>query len=221
MKYVAYYRVSTKKQGESGLGLEAQKKAVTNYTAPEFIDAEFLEVETGTNKKHRPELSKALELCKQHNATLLIAKLDRLARNVSFVSNLMDSGVKFKAVDSPEANDLTIHILASVAQQEAKDISQRIKSALAVKKEQLALKGEKLGTPANLTSEARAKGLKAIKERVENNTDIKRARAFISKMNPNDTLQSIANELNQNGFKTSRGKEFTPMQVSRLRKMSI
>ena len=101
MKFIAYYRVSTRKQGLSGLGLEAQRDAVRKYIAPEFIDAEFTEVETGTNKKHRPELAKALELCRKHNATLLIAKLDRLARNVSFVSSLMDSDVKFKAVDFP------------------------------------------------------------------------------------------------------------------------
>jgi len=94
MKYVAYYRVSTKHQGESGLGLEAQRQAVHRYIAPENIDAEFQEIETGTNKKYRPKLAEAIALCKKHDATLLIAKLDRLARNVQFVSNLLDSKVK-------------------------------------------------------------------------------------------------------------------------------
>ena len=159
MKYVAYYRVSTKKQGVSGLGLEAQKDAVHRYIAPELIDFEFIEIETGTSKKKRPVLAQALELCKKHDATLLIAKLDRLARNVSFVSSLMDSKVKFKAVDFPEANELTIHILSAIAQHEAKIISSRIVDALAVKKR----RGETMGNPKNLTYLDRMKGIEVIK----------------------------------------------------------
>jgi len=216
MKFIAYYRVSTRKQGLSGLGLEAQRDAVRSYIAPEFIDAEFTEVETGTNKKHRPELAKALELCRKHNATLLIAKLDRLARNVSFVSSLMDSDVKFKAVDFPEANELTIHILSAIAQHEAKIISERIKSALAVKKKQLAKQGLQLGTPANLTNEHRIKGVNAIKEKASNNEHNRKAKALIERMS-GVSLQAIANSLNDAGFLTSRKKRFSPMQVSRLR----
>jgi DNA invertase Pin-like site-specific DNA recombinase len=216
MKFIAYYRVSTRKQGLSGLGLEAQRDAVRKYIAPEFIDAEFTEVETGTNKKHRPELAKALELCRKHNATLLIAKLDRLARNVSFVSSLMDSDVKFKAVDFPEANELTIHILSAIAQHEAKIISERIKSALAVKKKHLSKQGLKLGTPANLTNEHRTKGVNAIKEKASNNEHNRRAKAYIERMS-GVSLQAIANSLNEAGFLTSRKKKFSPMQVSRLR----
>jgi len=216
MKFIAYYRVSTRKQGLSGLGLEAQRDAVRSYIAPEFIDAEFTEVETGTNKKHRPELAKALELCRKHNATLLIAKLDRLARNVSFVSSLMDSDVKFKAVDFPEANELTIHILSAIAQHEAKIISERIKSALAVKKKQLAKQGLQLGTPANLTNEHRIKGVNAIKEKASNNEHNRKAKALIERMS-GVSLQTIANSLNDAGFLTSRKKKFSPMQVSRLR----
>ena len=216
MKFIAYYRVSTRKQGLSGLGLEAQRDAVRNYIAPEFIDAEFTEVETGTNKKHRPELAKALELCRKHNATLLIAKLDRLARNVSFVSSLMDSDVKFKAVDFPEANELTIHILSAIAQHEAKIISERIKSALAVKKKQLAQQGLQLGTPANLTNAHRTKGVTAIKEKASNNEHNRKAKALIQRMS-GVSLQTIANSLNEAGFLTSRNKRFSPMQVSRLR----
>jgi DNA invertase Pin-like site-specific DNA recombinase len=219
MKYIAYYRVSTKRQGISGLGLEAQREAVRKYISPELIDQEFTEVETGTNKKHRPELAKAIELCKKHDATLLIAKLDRLARNVSFVSNLMDSGVKFKAVDFPEANELTIHILASIAQHEAKVISTRIKDALSVKKIQLAKEGKKLGTPENLTNEARKKGVEIVKMNARNNENNRRAKAYIVAMK-DKPLRTIAKELNKAGFKTSRGKEFTAMQVSRLMKVS-
>lgn len=113
-KYVSYFRVSTKRQGESKLGLEAQESAIKNYLSfnkGEVIGS-FKEIESGKND-NREELQKALKLCRQYNATLLIAKLDRLSRKVSFVSALMDSGVKFRAVDNPNANELTIHILAS------------------------------------------------------------------------------------------------------------
>jgi DNA invertase Pin-like site-specific DNA recombinase len=213
MKYVAYYRVSTKKQGASGLGLEAQKDAVHRYVAPDLIDYEFIEVETGTSKKKRPVLTEALALCKKHDATLLIAKLDRLARNVSFVSSLMDSKVKFKAVDFPEANELTIHILSAIAQHEAKIISSRIVDALAVKKR----KGEKMGTPINLTYFARLKGVCVIKENARHNENNIKAIAFIEKcIQTKYTLQGIADELNNSKFKTSQGKNFNPMQVKRL-----
>lgn len=213
MKYVAYYRVSTKKQGVSGLGIEAQKEAVYRYVAPELIDKEYTEVETGTSKKERPVLLEALRLCKLHDATLLIAKLDRLARNVSFVSSLMDSKVKFKAVDFPEANELTIHILSAIAQHEAKIISTRIVDALAVKKR----KGELMGTPKNLTNNDRLKGVMVIKHNAKNNLNNIKAIAYIKKcIQTKYTLQSIANELNKSQFKTAKGKDFKPMQVSRL-----
>ena len=213
MKYVAYYRVSTKKQGASGLGLEAQKDAVHRYIAPELIDYEFIEVESGTNKKKRPILIQALELCKKNDATLLIAKLDRLARNVAFVSSLMDSKVKFKAVDFPEANELTIHILSAIAQHEAKIISSRIVDALAVKKR----KGEIMGTPGNLTYKDRLKGIEVIKQNALKNENNAKAIAFIEKcIQTKYTLQGIADELNKAQFKTSKGHIFTPMQVRRL-----
>ena len=162
MKYIAYYRVSTARQGESQLGLLAQKHAVENFISPDLIDKEFTEIETGTNKKYRPILNEAIELCAKTGATLIIAKLDRLARNVSFVSSLMDSKVKFKAVDMPEANELTIHIMSAIAQHEAKVISKRIKEGLAQSK-------KKKGNPQNLTAEAMAKGLASIKHKAKNN----------------------------------------------------
>lgn len=213
MKYVAYYRVSTKKQGVSGLGLEAQREAVYRFISPEQIDKEFTEVETGTNKKHRPILQEALELCKKHDAILLIAKLDRLTRNVSFVSSLMDSKVKFKAVDFPEANEMTIHILSAVAQNEAKIISTRIKDALAIKK----ARGEKMGTPENLTKQDRLKGIASIKQKANDNQNNKRAIAFLRKSGTiKIPLNALTIELNINGFLTSKGKQFFPMQVKRL-----
>jgi DNA invertase Pin-like site-specific DNA recombinase len=212
MKFIAYYRVSTKRQGESGLGLEAQKEAVKRYISPELIDKEFTEIETGTNKKYRPILNEAIELCKKHNATLIIAKLDRLARNVSFVSSLMDSKVSFKAVDMPEANELTIHIMSAIAQHEAKVISTRIKEALKQST-------KKLGTPENLTNEARQKGLNKIKELHANNENKVRAIAFVKGLDYKSMkLVEVTTELNQNKFRTPKGKQFTPTQVSRILK---
>ncbi|QHS51723.1 recombinase family protein [Edaphobacter sp. 12200R-103] len=134
-KFVAYYRVSTAKQGASGLGLDAQKEAVRSYLNGgrwRMVD-EVVEVESG-KRTDRPELARALALCRVHGATLIIAKLDRLARNVHFISGLMESGVEFIAVDMPAANRLTVHILSAVAEHEAKMISQRTKAALAAAK---------------------------------------------------------------------------------------
>jgi len=212
MKYIAYYRVSTQRQGQSQLGLKAQRKAVERYISPELIHQSFTEIETGTNKKYRPILNEAIELCKKLDATLVIAKLDRLARNVNFVSSLMDSKVKFKAVDLPEANELTIHIMSAIAQNEAKVISTRIKEALAQS-------DKKLGTPENLTVEARSKGLKVIAENRSNNENKKRALAYLRASDLLKLkLREIAEILNENKFKTSQGKEFSPTQVSRLLK---
>ena len=220
MKYVAYYRVSTKRQGESQLGLKAQKHAVERFISPEMIDKEFTEVETGTSKRYRPILNEAIELCKNTGATLIIAKLDRLARNVAFVSSLMDSKVKFKAVDMPQANELTIHIMSAIAQHEAKAISKRVK-------EGLAQSTKKLGTPSNLTEEARLRGLESIRHKVKNNLNNKRALAHIKMMKEQHelkekkeklTLKIIAEKLNRNGFKTSTGKDFGTTQVLRLLK---
>ena len=177
-----------------------------------MIDKEFTEVETGTSKRYRPILNEAIELCKNTGATLIIAKLDRLARNVAFVSSLMDSQVKFKAVDMPEANELTIHIMSAIAQHEAKAISKRVK-------EGLAQSTKKLGTPANLTEEARLRGLESIKHKAKTNLNNRRALAYIKTKNRKKlTLREIAEDLNSNGFKTSTGKDFGTTQVIRLLK---
>lgn len=152
--YIAYYRVSTVGQGKSGLGLDAQRTAVRDYINGngESTLAEYTEIESG-GRDDRPELAKALAQCRLHGATLVIAKLDRLARNVAFIAALMDSGVEFVAADFPQANRLTIHILAAVAEYEREAISQRTKAALAAAK----ARGVKLGTD-NLTDAIRAKG---------------------------------------------------------------
>jgi DNA invertase Pin-like site-specific DNA recombinase len=209
MKYIAYYRVSTDKQGASGLGLEDQRKTVLNYIKPENIYQEFTEIESG-RKKNRPILNQALELCKQQEATLVIAKLDRLSRNVAFVTALLESGVKFVCCDMPTANELTIHILAAFAQAYAKSISDNTKRALKVKKDQ----GFKLGTPQNLTREAKLKGANAMRTKANENPNNQRARAFLRLLN--GTLEYKALQLNENGFRTAKNGLFTPMQVKRL-----
>jgi DNA invertase Pin-like site-specific DNA recombinase len=142
-KIVAYYRVSTKKQGKSGLGLEGQQTTVAEYVRQHAgnLIAEYVEVETGKSKD-RPELLKAIAHAKRSKATLVVAKLDRLARNVAFTSALMESSIDFVACDNPHANRFTIHILAAVAEHEAEQISQRTKAALAAAKR----RGVKLGS---------------------------------------------------------------------------
>src|SRR6516165_4391847 len=134
-KFVAYFRVSTDRQGKSGLGLEAQREAVMNFLngGPWALVGEFTEVESG-KRADRPQLEKALAACKRQKAKLVIAKLDRLSRNLAFVATLMESGVEFVAVDNPHANKLTVHILAAVAQHEREMISERTKAALAAAK---------------------------------------------------------------------------------------
>ncbi len=138
-KFVSYIRVSTEKQGRSGLGEEAQREAVASYLnggSWELLD-EFVEVETGKGSNalaRRPQLQKALALARKEKATLVIAKLDRLSRNVSFIAQLMDASVEFKAVDNPHATRLTLHILAAVAEHERDMIAERTKAALAAAK---------------------------------------------------------------------------------------
>lgn len=139
---VTYLRVSTDRQGQSGLGLEAQRAAVAAYVAGRPVLGEFVEVESG-RKDDRPQLAAALALCRQRRAVLVIAKLGRLARSVAFISNLMASGVEFVAADMPQANRLTVHILAAVAEHEREMIAQRTKAALAAAK----ARGTRLGNP--------------------------------------------------------------------------
>jgi predicted site-specific integrase-resolvase len=151
-RFVAYYRVSTERQGTSGLGLEAQQKAVRDYlngTAWELV-AEHIEIESG-KRADRPELVKALEACKRHKARLVIAKLDRLSRNLAFVATLMDAGVEFTAVDNPHANKLTVHILAAVAQHEREMISERTTAALQAAKARGVRLLERLQPPPPVT----------------------------------------------------------------------
>lgn len=206
-RLVAYERVSTARQGASGLGLEAQRKVIGDFAVSRGAEvlARFTEVESG-RKADRPELLKALHLAKVTGATLVIAKLDRLSRNAAFLLALRDSGVRFVAVDMPEANDLTVGIMALVAQAEREAISRRTKEALAVAKAH----GMKLGNPNGAASLRRAgKGGAALREAVSAN-----AAAFAADLAPvladiraagHTSLRAMAAELTQRGIQTRRG----------------
>lgn len=214
MKYVAYYRVSTKRQN---LGLDAQRNTVLNYISSVNgnLIYSFEEKESGKNND-RVELLKAIDYCKTNNATLIIAKLDRLSRNVSFIFALKDANIKFYCCDLPECNTLTLGIFATIAQSERETISSRTKLALKAKKD----KGIKLGAPnATITNEMRLLSAKALKNKANNNTNNKRAYSVISSLiGRNMTLKSIAIYLNDNEFRTSKNSLFTPTAVSRLMK---
>jgi DNA invertase Pin-like site-specific DNA recombinase len=194
--FVAYYRVSTDRQGESGLGLEAQRAAVARFTHGASLLSEFQEIESGKRHTNRPQLAAALDQCRRQKATLIIARLDRLARNVHFISGLMESGVDFVAVDMPQANRLTIHILAAVAEHEREAISQRTKAALGAAKQ----RGTQLGNPRwqGSIEEARtARNPVPVSPALLSIMQNRRAEGW--------TLRRIAAEMNGLGLKTPRG----------------
>ncbi len=214
-KFIAYYRVSRKSQGESGLGIAAQKATVASYLKSQNGELlqEFTEVETGTNKKERVVIQQAIEAAKKNSATLLIAKIDRLARNVSFVSSLMETGIDFVAADMPSANPFTIHIFAALAEQEAKLISARTKAALA----EIKASGRKLGSPKNLTDEARKKGQERNRILAFENKHNRQAREVVMRCRESKmTYLEIANYLNDLGYTTRFGNSFRPTTVMRL-----
>ena len=158
MQFVTYLRVSTDRQGKSGLGLEAQRKAVVDHVAGKGqIAAEFVEVESG-KKNDRPQLARALAEAKRIGAVLLIAKLDRLARNVAFIANLLESGVEIAAADMPEANRFLLHVMAAVAEHEARMISDRTRAALAAAKARGAALGWAIPSRAEEQRQAARKG---------------------------------------------------------------
>ena len=196
-KFIAYYRVSTARQGESGLGLEAQKHAVISYLngGKWQLLEEFTEVESGKNSK-RPQLAAAMAAAKKAKATLIIAKLDRLSRNSHFIGGIMNSGVEFLAVDNPHANRLTIHILAAVAEDEALRISERTKAALAAAK----ARGTKLGT----TGHEHGKKLAAANISAANQFAANLKSAVHSALSRGLTRAEIAAEFNRTGIPTAR-----------------
>lgn len=221
--YVVYIRVSTTKQE---LGLESQLNIINNYiNKNDTILKLFTEKESGRNN-NRIELSKAIEYTKDNNAILLIAKLDRLSRNVTFISTLMDSKVHFKACDIPTADNFTIHIFAALAEREVGMIRERTKGAMSVIKSNLENNGFHISKSGNrITSLGRTSldkehwllGQKAIKEKKESNPNLKRARAFSTVLKESGlNYAQITNLLNENGFKTSTGKEYRHTSTIRL-----
>ena len=221
-RFIPYYRVSTKRQGESGLGLEAQQVDVSKLIAErEGIEiAHYTEIETGKNSE-RPELEKAIAHAKLSNATLVVAKLDRLARNVAFTSALMEAGIPFVCCDCKEANRFTLHILAAVAEEEARKIGERTKKALAAAK----ARGVKLGSSRvghwkgreHLRGFKKATEKSATKRRRE--TDRKYAHlvpVLIAMRTSRHTMAEIAAWLNDNGHFTRGGKSYTEAAVWRL-----
>ncbi len=210
--FVAYLRVSTTRQGESGLGLEAQRTAVEAFARQHggAIVASYVEVETG-KRSNRPELANALRAVQRAKATLLIAKLDRLARNVAFIANLMDSRVDFLACDQPFASRLTLHILAAVAEDEARRISERTKAALHAAK----ARGRKLGSPIAAQTVAKARAARSTYAAKANATTL----AVIREIQKSGitTLVGIARTLEARGVKTPAGRsQWQAVQVSRL-----
>ena len=215
LKYVSYLRVSTQKQGHSGLGLEAQREIIRNYLHEKTPITEFIEVESG-RKKDRPKLKEALDLCRKTGATLIVAKLDRLARNVSFLSNLLETDVEIIFCDFPQANKMVLHILSAISQYEAELTASRTKSALAAKR----ARGYKLGNPEHLLDkhqQAIQNSIMTCKTKADNNPNNKRAVAMLRTLVKEEhTLKEMADILNREGFVTSKGACFSKATVYKL-----
>lgn len=214
IEYVAYLRVSTQKQGYSGLGLDAQKDIIQNYLSDKNPIAEYIEIESGRKTdRGRPKLKEALDLCRKTGAKLIVAKLDRLARNVSFLSQLLESDVDIVFCDFPQASTMVLHVLAAISQYEAELVATRTKQALAAKKAQ----GYTLGNPEHLMDkldEAVAKSVETNKRKAEENPNNKRAAAMLKVLaKEGRTLQEMADYLNEQGFTTSKGYRFSRSSV--------
>jgi DNA invertase Pin-like site-specific DNA recombinase len=221
---VVYCRVSTKQQGASGLGLEAQRSAVEAYARQHGakVAALYTEVESG-KLAERPELAKALAHAKRSKATLCCAKLDRLARNVEFLARILNAGTEFVACDYPAANRLTLHIMAAVAENETKAISDRTKAALAAAK----ARGTVLGSarPGHWDGREKAR-LQGARKGAEVSAAVRSKAAveaysdlwpMMEEMRAKEmSLQAIADELNKQGHKTRRGRPWNPVQVLRV-----
>lgn len=214
IKYVAYYRVSTDKQGNSGAGLEAQQNDVMRFTGG-AVGAEYKEIESGSNNE-RPVLAMAIRFAKMNDATLVIAKLDRLSRDVKFIFELRDAGVKFVCCDMPEMNTLNVGIFAVMAQHEREVIAERTRKAIRTKIEN----GQKWGNAQNFSDATRAMGREAKSKKARNNGNNMRAYVVASDWRKQGaSFAKIANVLNANGFTTSRGCQFHANSVKQLCKV--
>jgi len=219
MQIISYLRVSTARQGASGLGLEAQRAAVQGFAASggHVIVAEYVEVESG-RKADRPQLVAALASCRLHRATLVIAKLDRLSRNVAFIANLMEGGVEFLACDMPHANRLTLHLLAAIAEHEREMISQRTKAALAAAK----ARGVKLGNPRGSEALRPHSVSAAMASAVARQARAAAGRAAVAPLLAElrasglSEAGAIARELNRRGVPSPSGGVWYPQVIRRM-----
>lgn len=217
MKYVTYFRVSTNKQGVSGLGLEAQRRVVADYlkrVGGEAL-AEYTDIESGKNND-RLQLQAALRKCRLTGSTLLIAKLDRLSRNTAFLMTLQESNLEFVCVDMPEANHLTIGIMACLAQWESQRISERTKAALKSKKERGGVLGnaqtlkQHRNTDTTKANEARSQKAKARK------ADMQKTISEFKSEYQLTTHKQIADKLNEAGYTTTTGKAWNRLTVLKV-----
>lgn len=213
--YVAYLRQSTMKQQLSGLGIEAQREIIHNYIKDKTLIAEYVETESG-KKSDRPQLMEALALCRKTNSILIVAKLDRLSRNVAFTSRLLESDVEIVFCDFPQANRLILHIISSIAEYEANLISQRTRQSLQAKKN----RGVKLGMASNLMNKHRQaieNSCKTNRAKAENNPNNRRAIALLRTLiSQNLSLTEMTILLNEQGFTAPNGGKFQITQVKRL-----
>jgi DNA invertase Pin-like site-specific DNA recombinase len=219
-KFISYIRVSSAKQGVSGLGLEAQHEAVASYLKGEHwsLIQEVVEIESG-KRNDRPAIAEALRLCRLHRATLVIAKLDRLARSVFFISTLMESGVEFIAVDFPQANRLTVHILAAVAEHEAAMISSRTKAALAAARARGVTMGGLRGSVARMRiigSKGNLASIAARRKAAAMRSDDLLPVICEIRAAGETTPTQIANALNERGITAARGGKWGDVQVRRI-----
>lgn len=215
--YIAYLRQSTQKQEMSGLGVEAQRRTIQNYLKDRKPIAEYIETESG-RKSDRPKLTEALEVCRKTGSTLIVAKLDRLSRNVAFISKLLESDVEIVFCDFPEANKLVLHIFCSIAEYEAGLNSQRTIQALQAKR----ARGYRLGKSENLLSrlpQAIENSNRTNRQKALDNPNNKRAIAMLRGLIKEErSLSEMARILNKEGFVTSKGCQFKASQVSILLK---